>query len=60
MIRGNTFTTSTKNDQLCDPPTTYPQKGTKDLLFKNNRICKHRTNYTTRFRVDVINIWFLK
>ena len=61
MIRGHTFTTSTKNDQFYDlPPTPYPQKWTMDLLFKNNRICKHRTSYKIPFREDVINVWFLK
>ena len=39
MIRGYTFTTSTENEQFCDPlPTPHPQKWTIDLLFKNNRI----------------------
>ena len=40
------------------PPTPHPQKWTKDL-FKNNRICKNRTNYKTPFRVGVIYAWFL-
>ena len=69
LIRGHTVTTSTKNDQFCanPPPPPLPpaqtpdlQKWTTDLLFKNNRICKHRTNYKTSFHVDVINVWFLK
>ena len=53
--------TSTKNDQFFDPPLPhYPQKWTIDLLFKNNRIRKHMTNFKTpppTFRVDIVNIW---
>ena len=43
----------------------YPhhlQKWTIDLLFENNRIRKHVTNFKTpppTFRVDVINVWSL-
>ena len=39
------------------------QRQTIDLLFKNNRICKHKTNFKTPhhpLRVDFINVWFLK
>ena len=41
------------------PYPNHPQKWTIDLLFKNNRIRKHVTNFKTpppSFRVDVINI----
>ena len=47
MFRGHTFITSTKNNQFCDPPPLHPQKGTIDLLFKNNRIRKRVTNFKT-------------
>ena len=41
--------TSTKNDQLCDSlPTLFIwKKWAIDLLFKNNRIRKHVTNFKT-------------
>ena len=42
------------------PYPHHPQKWTIDLLFKNNRIRKHVTNFKTLpppFRVDVINVW---
>ena len=38
--------------------TTHPT----DLLFKNNRICKHVTNFKTSPPppyVDIINVWSL-
>ena len=34
----------------------------RELLFKNNRICKHVTNFKTSppsLRMDVINVWSL-
>ena len=42
--------------------TPYSQKLTKDILFKNNRIRKHATNFKTSsppFCVDFINVWSL-
>ena len=42
------------------PPTPHPQRWRIDLLFKNNRICTHMTNYKAPFRVVIINVWFLK
>ena len=47
---------------LTPTPTPYSQKLTKDILFKNNRICKQATNFKTSsptFGVDVINVWSL-
>ena len=44
------------------PNPHHPQKLTIDLLFKNNRIRKHVTNFKTPpspFRVDLINVWSL-
>ena len=41
--RGEAFMTSTKIDQFCDPNPLNLQKLTTDILFKNNRICKHRS-----------------
>ena len=41
------------------PHPHHPQKWTINLLFKNNRICKHVTNLKTpllHFHVDVINV----
>ena len=39
---------SRKNDQFCDPSNpNHQQKQTTDLLFKNNRIRKHVTNFNT-------------
>ena len=62
-MRGHPFMTSTKNDQIFDPHPHHPQKGTIDLLFKNNRICKHVANLKKKplpFRVDVVNVCSLK
>ena len=42
-----------------DTPTPHPQKVAIDLLFQNNKICKHVTDFKTfppPFPVDVINI----
>ena len=43
--------------------TPHLQNGIIDLLFKNNRIRKHVTNFKTpsspAFHVDLLNIWFL-
>ena len=53
---GHSFMTSTKNYQFFDPQITI------DLLFKNNRMHKHVTNFKTPpppFCVDVINVWSL-
>ena len=47
---------------FCPPFPHHPQKWTIDLLFQNNRICKHVTNFKTPlppFHVDVINVWSL-
>ena len=41
-------------------PTPHLQNWTIDILFTNNRICKHSTNYKTPFCVDIINVWFFK
>ena len=41
QLWSHTFITSTKNEQFRDPNPFYPQKRTINLLFKNNRICKH-------------------
>ena len=46
------------------PPPSYPhpQKWIIDLLFKNNRICKHTTSFKTSpppLPADVINVWTL-
>ena len=44
------------------PYLHHPQKWTIDLMFKNNRIRKHMTNFKTppsSFQVNVINIWSL-
>ena len=46
------------SDQRTMTSTNYPHPP----MFRNNRICKHMTNfktYPTPLRVDVINIWFL-
>ena len=41
---GQTFVTSTKNDQLYDPQPPHLQNWIIDLLFKNKKICKNETN----------------
>ena len=52
-----------KNWPIFWPPYPHhPQKWTEDLLFKDNRIRKHVTNFKTPpgpFCVDVINVWSL-
>ena len=43
-------------------PIPHLQNWTIDMLFKNNRICKHVTNFKTSwppFCVDIINVWSL-
>ena len=61
-IRGHPFMTSTKMTNFLTLLPHHPQKWTIDLLFKNNRIHKHVTNFKTPtppFLVDVINVWSL-
>ena len=63
-LRGHPFMTSTKNDLFFDPPYPHhPQKWIIYLLFKNNKIHKHVTDFKTPpspFCVDIINVWSLK
>ena len=65
VVWGHPFMTSTKNDQSFDfryPYLHHLQKWTIDLLFKNNIIRKHVTNFKTPpppFRMEVINVWSL-
>ena len=40
---GHACTTSTKNDQFCEPPPSA--KEAIDLLFKNNKILNHMANF---------------
>ena len=60
-IKDHAIITSTNHPP---PPLVHPhpQKWTIDLLFKNNRICKHVTNFKTSpppLLTDVINVWTL-
>ena len=43
------------------PSTLHPQKLTINLLLKNNRICKHMTNFkvSSPLRVDAADVWSL-
>ena len=45
VCKGHPFMTSTKMTNFLTPLPYHPQKWTIDLLFKNNRIRKHVTNY---------------
>ena len=65
-LKGSSIYDVHKNSQFFDsPPHPYPlhsQNWTIDLLFKNNRIRKHVTNFKTPpppFRVGVRNLWSL-
>ena len=54
--------TSTLPPPLYQPMHPHPQKKKIDLLFKNNRIYKHVTNFKTSpplLPTDVINAWTL-
>ena len=49
-----------KNDHYCEPYHLHPQKLKINLLFKNNRIRNHVSDFKTypsSCRVDVINVW---
>ena len=50
-----------KKWQILSPPPLHPQKWTKDLLFKNNRIHKPVTNFKTPvpplLSVGVLKVW---
>ena len=58
-IRGHPFMASTKSDQFFETLPWLSAKITIHQLFKNNRICKHMTNFTnlpSTYSVVIINV----
>ena len=66
-LKGHPFIMFSKNGQFFDNQTAIPPKWIIDILFKNNRIRKHMTNFkttagpspSTLFRVHVTYGWSL-